>query len=136
MIARGGGRVLNISSVSAFQPTARHAVYGATKAFVQSLSESAARELRGTGVQVSTILPGYIATPLTSHNTYTMPFLLQPAEFANRAYRAMVAGNSYCVIPWQMGIVAKIMRLLPKALFDKIFAGKGRKKRKSEIPTP
>ena len=98
--------------------------------------ESLRGEMRGTGVQVSTILPGYIATPLTSHNTYTMPFLLQPAEFANRAYRAMVAGNSYCVIPWQMGIVAKIMRLLPNALFDKIFAGKGRKKRKSEIPTP
>lgn len=136
MKARGSGVLVGIASMAAIRGLPGHGAYCASKAGVVAYCESLRGELRGTGVQVSTILPGYIATPLTSHNTYAMPFLLQPAEFANRAYRAMVAGNSYCVIPWQMGIVAKIMRLLPNALFDKIFAGKGRKKRKSEIPTP
>ena len=136
MKARGSGVLVGIASMAAIRGLPGHGAYCASKAGVVAYCESLRGELRGTGVQVSTILPGYIATPLTSHNTYSMPFLLQPAEFANRAYRAMVAGNSYCVIPWQMGIVAKIMRLLPNALFDKIFAGKGRKKRKSEIPTP
>lgn len=136
MKARGSGVLVGIASMAAIRGLPGHGAYCASKAGVVAYCESLRGEMRCTGVQVSTILPGYIATPLTSHNTYTMPFLLQPAEFANRAYRAMVAGNSYCVIPWQMGIVAKIMRLLPNALFDKIFAGKGRKKRKSEIPTP
>ena len=48
-----------------------------------------------------------------------MPFLMQPAEFAERAFRAIEAGASYRVIPWQMGVVAKLLRLLPNALFDR-----------------
>ena len=53
-------------------------------------------------------------------------------DFADRAYRAIEAGASYRVIPWQMGWVAKLLRLLPNALFDRLFAGRGRKKRRSE----
>jgi hypothetical protein len=83
-------------------------------------------------MRVVTLLPGYIDTPLTARNRYPMPFLLQPAEFAERAYRAIAAGTSYRVIPWQMGLVAKVMRLLPNALFDRLFAGRGRKRRRGE----
>ena len=55
----------------------------------------------------------------------------EPAE-AERAFRAIDAGTSYRVIPWQMGLVAKLMRLLPNALFDKVVEGRGRKKRRGE----
>jgi short-subunit dehydrogenase len=79
---------------------------------------------------VVTILPGYVATPLTAGNSYGMPFMLQANDFAERAFRTIEAGTSYRVIPWQMGVVAKLMRLLPNALFDKIVAGRGRKKRR------
>ena len=64
MIERGFGRVLNIVSVSAFQPCPHHAVYGATKAFTQSLSEAVNSEIRGTGVRVLTFNPSYTDTPL------------------------------------------------------------------------
>ena len=59
-----------------------------------------------------------------------MPFLLQPDVFADRAFRAISAGVSYRVIPWQMGVLAKLMRLLPNALFDKLLDGRGRKARR------
>ena len=60
-------------------------------------------ELRGTGVRVATICPGYIATPMTAKNPYPMPFIITADEFARRFARAIDAGKDYAVIPWQMG---------------------------------
>ena len=88
--------------------------------------------MRAHGVRVVTISPGYIDTPLTRNNRYKMPFLMQPDDFAQRAYQSITAGVSYRVIPWQMGVVAKLMRLLPNGLFDKLFAGRPRKPRQTE----
>jgi short-subunit dehydrogenase len=83
-------------------------------------------------VRVTTLCPGYIDTPLTQGNRYGMPFLMQPDAFAQRAYRAIEAGDSYRVIPWQMAIVAGVLRLLPDKAFDRLFAGRPRKKRALE----
>jgi short-subunit dehydrogenase len=81
---------------------------------------------------VVTLLPGYIDTPLTRENRYPMPFLMSADAFADRAFAAIDAGASYRVIPWQMGIVVKLLRVLPNALFDRVFAGRERKKRRGE----
>jgi short-subunit dehydrogenase len=84
------------------------------------------------GVRVVTICPGYIDTPLTRQNRYSMPFLMTAEDFANQAFKAIEAGSSYRVIPWQMGVVAKLLRLLPNALYDRVFAGRPRKHRQGE----
>ena len=89
-------------------------------------------ECRPFNIKVVTIAPGYIATPLTRDNRYSMPFLMQPAVFADRAFDAIVAGTSYRVIPWQMGVVAKLLRVLPNALFDAVLAGRPRKHRQGQ----
>jgi short-subunit dehydrogenase len=83
-------------------------------------------------VKVVTLLPGYVDTPLTRSNRYPMPFLMQPGEFARQAVAAIAAQTSYRVIPWQMGVVAKLLRLLPNAWLDKAFAGRPRKRRQGE----
>jgi hypothetical protein len=57
---------------------------------------------------------------------------MQPQDFADRAFRAVEAGDSWRVIPWQMGLVAKLLRLLPNAWFDKALAGRPRKHRQGE----
>lgn len=132
MRARGSGRLVGIASVAAIRGLPGHGAYCASKAGVVAYCESLRGECRGTGVKVVTLLPGYIATPLTARNQYPMPFLMQPAEFADRAFRAIEAGASYRVIPWPMGVVAKLLRLLPNPLFDKLFAGRGRKQRRGE----
>jgi short-subunit dehydrogenase len=54
---------------------------------------------------------------------------MQPQAFSDRAFDAIEAGASYRVIPWQMAIVAKLLRALPNALFDRAFAGRPRKQR-------
>jgi short-subunit dehydrogenase len=132
MRARRSGTLVGIASVAAIRGLPGHGAYCSSKAAVISYCESLRGELRNAGVKVVTLLPGYIDTPLTQGNRYAMPFLLSAEQFAQRAQRAIAAGAGYRVIPWQMGIVAKLMRLLPNALFDRVLAGRPRKRRRGQ----
>lgn len=132
MVARGSGSLVGIASVAAIRGLPGHGAYCASKAAVVAYCESLRGELRSSGVKVVTLLPGYVDTPLTRKNRYAMPFLLAPADFADRAFRAIAANASYRVIPWQMGLVAKLLRLLPNPIFDRLLAGRPRKHRQSE----
>ncbi len=131
MCARGGGALVGIASVAAIRGLPGHGAYCASKAGVVAYCESLRGELRSSGVKVVTLLPGYIDTPLTRKNPYGMPFLMPADAFADRAFEAITAGESYRVIPWQMAAVAKLLRLLPNALFDRLLAGRGRKPRQN-----
>lgn len=132
MLARGRGRLVGIASVAAIRGLPGHGAYCASKAAVVAYCESLRGELRGSGVRVVTLLPGYVDTPLTRQNRYKMPFLMTPEAFADLAFGAITAGTSYRVIPWQMGVVAKLLRLLPNPLYDKLLAGRPRKHRQGE----
>ncbi len=134
MTARGSGTLVGIGSVAGIRGLPGHGAYCASKAAVISYCESLRGELRPSGVKVVTICPGYVDTPLTRENRYSMPFLMQPEDFADSAFRAVRAGASYRVIPWQMGWVAKLLRLLPDPVFDRVLAGRPRKHRRSERP--
>lgn len=132
MRARRSGALVGIASVAGIRGLPGHGAYCSSKAAVISYCESLRGELRPSGVKVVTVGPGYVATPLTSENRYSMPFLMQPDVFADKAFRAITAGVSYRVIPWQMGVVAKLLRALPNALFDRVLAGRPRKHRQGE----
>jgi len=131
MRERRSGTLVGVASVAAIRGLPGHGAYCASKAGVVAYCESLRGECRGQGLRVVTLLPGYIATPLTAGNPYPMPFLMPAERFADQAFAAIEAGVSYRVIPWQMGVVAKLLRLLPNALFDRVFAGRGRKPRKT-----
>lgn len=130
MRARRQGTLVGVASVAAVRGLPGHGAYSASKAGVVAYCESLRVELGGSGVRVVTLLPGYVATPLTAGNAYRMPFLMAPEAFADRAFSAIEAGRSYVVIPWQMGLVAALLRLLPNALYDRVMAGRGRKPRR------
>jgi len=130
MAKRRSGKLVGIASVAGIRGLPGHGAYCSSKAAVISYCESLRGELRPAGIKVVTILPGYIDTPLTRENRYSMPFLMKPDDFADRAFDAIEAGTSYRVIPRQMGIVAKLMRLLPNWLYDRALAGRPRKHRK------
>jgi len=129
MQARGSGTLVGMASVAAIRGLPGHGAYCASKAGVVAYCESLRGELRARGVRVVTLLPGYVATPLTRENRYPMPFLLTADEFARRAHAAIVRQASHAVIPWQMGIVAKLLRILPNALFDRLLQGRQTKHR-------
>jgi short-subunit dehydrogenase len=131
MRRRRAGTLVGVASVAGIRGLPGHAAYCASKAAVIAYCESLRGECRPFGVRVVTIVPGYIDTPLTRGNPYPMPFLMRPERFAATAMHAIVAGRSYRVIPWQMGVVAKLLRLLPNALFDRLLAGRPRKPRRA-----
>ncbi len=132
MVRRGSGALVGIASVAGIRGLPGHGAYCASKAAAIAYCESLRGDLRGSGVQVVTICPGYIATPLTARNRFPMPFLMSAEAFADRAFRAIEAGASYRVIPWQMGVVARLLRVLPNALLDRALAGQPRKRRSGE----
>jgi short-subunit dehydrogenase len=132
MVQRGSGRLVGIGSVAGIRGLPGHGAYCSSKAAVISYCESLRGELRASGVKVVTISPGYIDTPLTRQNRYSMPFLMKAEDFAERAFRTIEAGRSYRVIPWQMGVVAKLLRALPNPVYDKLLAGRPRKHRQGE----
>jgi short-subunit dehydrogenase len=129
MVARGTGTLVGIGSVAGIRGLPGHGAYCASKAGLMAYCESLRGELRPSGVQVVTVCPGYIDTPLTRQNRYSMPFLMKADQFADEAFVAIAKGRSYQVIPWQMGLVAKLLRLLPNAVFDRAFSGRARKQR-------
>jgi short-subunit dehydrogenase len=131
MSHRGSGQLVGIGSVAGIRGLPGHGAYCASKAAVIAYCESLRGELRDSGVQVLTLCPGYIDTPLTAQNTYAMPFLMDSKDFAAAAWRTITAGTSYRVIPWQMAWVAKLLRILPNRLFDKVLSGRARKPRQN-----
>ncbi len=92
MRERRSGTLVGIASVAGIRGLPGHGAYSSSKAAVIAYCESLRGELRPFGVKVVTIAPGYIDTPLTKGNRYSMPFLLSAAQFADRAYAAIVAG--------------------------------------------
>jgi len=132
MCQRGSGALVGIASVAGIRGLPGHGAYCASKAAVISYCESLRGECRPFGVKVVTLLPGYIDTPLTRRNRYGMPFLMSAPDFADRAFAAIAAGARYRVIPWQMGWVARLLRALPGAWYDRLLAGRPRKRRQHE----
>jgi short-subunit dehydrogenase len=129
MRAAQHGTLAGIASVAGIRGVPGAGAYSASKAAAINYLESLRVELRGSGIRVSTICPGYIETPMTAVNRYPMPFLLKADEAARRIARAIDRGASYAVVPWQMAIVARLLRLLPNPVNDALFARVGRKPR-------
>jgi NAD(P)-dependent dehydrogenase (short-subunit alcohol dehydrogenase family) len=126
----GPRRLVAIGSVAGVRGVKGAGAYCASKAAVHSYCESLRLEMRPYGIRVVTIAPGYIATPMTSNNRFPMPFLMPAERFAARAFDAIEAGTSFRVIPWQMGLAAGLLRVLPNVLFDALFARAPQKARK------
>ncbi|MGV3653064.1 MAG: SDR family oxidoreductase [Noviherbaspirillum sp.] len=126
----GDCRLVGIASVAGIRGLPGGGAYSASKAAAISYCESLRVELKRTGIRVVTLVPGYIDTPMTRGNSYAMPFLMPPERFAERAVRVIESGASYRVIPWQMGIVAKLLRLLPNPVYDFAFVRAPRKARR------
>lgn len=122
MRARGSGTLVAIASVAGVRGMPSLGGYCASKAAVIAYCESLRLELRGSGVRVLTIAPGYVRTPMTARNRYPMPFLIDADTFAQRAARAIERRQGLVVIPWPMAWVARLLRVLPEALFDRAFA--------------
>ena len=120
---RGGKYTLvGIASVAGLRGLPGAGAYSASKAAAISYLESLRVELRGSGVKVVTLCPGYIRTAMTEINPYPMPFILEADEAARRMVLAIDRQVSFAVIPWQMNLTGALLRRLPRWLYDRLFA--------------
>ena len=111
-------QLVGVASVAGIRGIAGSGAYSASKAAVISYCESLRTEMQHFNIAVSTIVPGYIRTPMTELNQYKMPFLMDADIFAQKFANAVAAKRRFCVIPWQMGWVARFMRFIPPFLWD------------------
>ena len=123
------GTLVGISSVAGFRGIPGGGAYSASKAAAIRYCESLRVELRSEGIAVVTICPGYIKTPMTAVNKFKMPFLIDVDEAVVRFARAIDAQTSFTVIPWSMGIAARVLRVVPNWLYDRVFSRMPRKPR-------
>ena len=122
MRAAGKGALVGIASVAGCRGLPGAAAYSASKAAAISYLESLRVEMRASGVKVITICPGYIATPMTAKNPYPMPFIMSADDAARKIIAIIRRGKSFAVIPWQMALVARVLRVMPNWLYDRLFA--------------
>jgi len=133
MRERGHGILVGIASVAGYRGLPGAVAYSASKAAAIRYLESLRVELRGSGIHVITVCPDYIDTAMTAKNPYRMPFIMD-ADRAAAAIAGIVARRkSYAVIPWQMALVAGLMYVLPRPLYDTIAARAGRKPRRGGL---
>jgi len=127
MQRRGRGQIALMSSMAGFRGLAGASAYCATKAAVRVLGEGMRGTVAASGIEVSVICPGYVRTPMTAANRFTMPFLMD----ANRAARIIQSGlarnRSRIAFPLRMYWMLWLLQILPVALTDAIVARLPRK---------
>lgn len=129
MAEAGRGTLVGIASIAGVRGLPGSGAYSASKAAALAYLESLRVEMRPRGVAVVTIAPGYIRTPMTAHNPYPMPFLMDAERFAAKAAQAIARKTRFAVFPWPMRIAASLLAALPRGLYDRLFEKAPRKPR-------
>ena len=118
MKAAGQGSLVGIASVAGLRGLPGAGAYSASKAAAISYLESLRVELATSGITVTTICPGYIRTPMTEVNTYPMPFLMEVDDAARKMAQSINAHRRFVIMPWQMALIGRLMKLFPAGLWD------------------
>lgn len=121
MVGRGSGRILNVASVAGFQPVPNESVYAATKAFVLSFSEGLSEELRGTGVTLTALCPGFTRSEFQERagiDARSLPAVLwqDAPEVAVAGLDALMAGRAVCVPGPVNKVLGGLTRLAPRSV--------------------
>jgi short-subunit dehydrogenase len=132
MMAAGKGSLVGVASVAGVRGLPGSGAYSASKAAAFKYLEALRVEMRPKGVNVVTIAPGYIRTPMTAHNPYRMPFLMDADRFAAKVADAVGRKTRFAIFPWQMRVVAMLLHVLPRWIYDRAFERAPRKPRAAE----
>jgi len=119
MLERKGGHLVAISSLAAWRGMPKSGAYSASKAAVSTFFESLRVDLRRSGIDVTTIHPGFIRTPMTANRKTRLPFLLEPEDAACRILRAVERRARTYAFPWQLASVVRLIRHMPGRLYDR-----------------
>ncbi len=117
MIPRGKGQLVAISSIAGYNGLPGVSAYSATKAAVLKLCESLNLDLRQFGIDVTTICPGFVETPLTARNTHSMPFLVKAPRAAELIARAIDKKKMVYHFPFFFAGLVRILGMIPRTWY-------------------
>ncbi len=120
MLERRSGHLVAISSLAAFRGLPKSAAYSASKAAVSTFFESLRVDLRGTGVDVTIIHPGFIKTPLTAGRKGKLLFLMELEDATRLIIRAIERRRRTYAFPWQLASLVRLIKFMPNALYDRL----------------
>ncbi len=120
MRRQGSGQLVALGSISGITGMPGMAFYGASKAAVMHFCESLAADLKDSGIDVTVVAPGFVATPLTAENPHKMPFLISSEQAVERIYSAIVKRRTRVVFPWPMALLAGVLYHLPRNLYIRL----------------
>lgn len=118
MLENRSGQLVAISSLAAFRGLPASSAYSSSKAALSTYFESLRLDLKTRGIDVTTIHPGFIRTPMTAQRKSKLPFLMELEEATGEIIRAIEARQPTHAFPWQLAAILGFARLLPAALYD------------------
>ena len=133
MVERKRGHLVGISSLAQYRGMPYGATYSASKAFLSHFLEGMRVDLRGTGVAVTDVRPGFVRTPMTAPSPFPMPFLMDLDDAVETIVRGIRASSPIVAFPWQLATLMRAGTLMPTAIYDK-FAGGYRKRPNGHTP--
>ena len=125
MVKRGQGHIVLTGSLSGFRGLPGAAGYGSSKAGVMYLAEALHADLRGSGVNVQLVNPGFIRTRLTDKNDFRMPFIMEPEAAAREIFEHMNTETFSLSFPTLFSRVFRLSRFLPDFLYYPLFGKSG-----------
>ena len=120
MLARGCGHLAAVSSLAAYVGLPGESGYCASKAALNVFMDGLRIQLRGRGIAVTTICPGFVRTPMTAVNDFHMPFVLEADEAARRIVRALRRKVKVYNFPWQTAVMMWLTGWFPDWLVARI----------------
>ena len=129
MIERGVGQLVCIASLAAYRGLPGSGAYCASKAGMLSLFESLRLDLSSSPITVTTICPGFIRTPMTAEQKFSMPFMMELEPAITKMDRAIERGVAEYAFPFPLSTIVRLARWLPNFMYDRGMGAKARKKR-------
>jgi NAD(P)-dependent dehydrogenase (short-subunit alcohol dehydrogenase family) len=122
MLQRRSGTIAGVASVAGYRGLAGAEAYGATKAAQINLLESLRIHLARTGVQVTTVCPGFVRTDLTAGNPFPMPFIIEAGQAARSICDGLERERTEIAFPARMALLMKTARLVPARAWTALWA--------------
>lgn len=108
-----GARIVYIDSLARLLPFTRSQAYGASKAALHYFAHTMEVDLAKRGIHVHTVSPGFVDTPLTRRNTFSMPMLTSPDQAASAIYVGLAKGRRAIYFPWLFASLLRLLGMLP-----------------------
>lgn len=119
MVERKKGALVGVSSLAGYRGLPKSAIYSGSKAFLSTFLESMRVDLRGTGVQVTDVRPGFVRTPMTAGSRNKMPFMVEADDAAETIAHGIERESPVVEFPWQLASITRSARFLPNAVYDR-----------------